>query len=892
MSNQVPNVGAGGGNTVYQVVESVYQLAALPAVAPTGTMNIFPQNVASGLTNYFDADGTVLTSALEGDSCKFYGGKWIKQPFRFHVNPDIRVPVAMTVTQVGNNFLITRQTPIVSLQNGVEVLWRAPVNGVVGQSVQLNVDGLGLKNAVKPNAEAIMGDEIIADDYYQSVYYSDSDSWVTFGIAGSSLAKATQAQAEAGTENIAYMTALRTAQAIKEQGMRNVVKFAVQDGDTDTDGSTLSASKIGLYNNGVQVQNGKITQTTDIFLPKQASTFGQDPTSPGTNLSEMKLYRVLDVLAEDGGAAFLYIKPQANSAIDLYVESALVTKVGTVGYKLSGLSWKKSDYTFSGSGVGWNVIVSWDFLSLAANIVDLDDKLAAYVQKTDLEGHESDRYASYTNAFIAASGDRRGSISLFNTDTGPPTDANAVRQPDIADRATNGIIAFGATLRTDRDPNNLVWADTNVPGHYVSGQKIVVSVWNKPEARVVVTLTSGGTLVDTGNAAYIWAYATWDEVEDIPDVTEVGNYFLLSEEEPSSLDVRLPASDILNPVDLISAAFRLGMLTGVEETDASLSAATKLLLDNFNEVSLGELFEHHDQNHTGFTELTGYNFKTGSQTPNAGDVAYDAALPGGSTGAYYIKPKTDDDKALLKKILIAHKTVYFEVDATRFVKFQPTGTPTELFGRLVGSYAAGSFEEQGEGLTNNHAITLDIASNIPARSEYRNIAFKAFAWNNLTRLTSLADDDSLLAWDSSTGTVVRIDKSDLVDATAETSLASNVGRKTTNTSQFNLTSTQITAIRTAVSGGKDIKVVLKATDVFYTNTHRIAVVFYDTGNTTFTSKIIPVYLGDICDNISGDRVGYLRFAVTSTTAQLSVWTDSGAQPVLDTNTQIDVYSIG
>ena len=161
--------------------------------------------------------------------------------------------------------------------------------------------------------------------------------------------------------------------------------------------------------------------------------------------------------------------------------------------------------------------------NLTKDIPDLASKLAAYVLKTDLEGHESDRYASYTNAFIAATGDRRGSVSLFTQATGPPTDANAVRQPDIDDRSTDGIIALGATLRTDKDPNNLVWASANVAGDYVSGQKIVISIWDKPEAACrVVTLTSNGTLVGTGNAAYIWATATWDEVNDIPDVSEVG----------------------------------------------------------------------------------------------------------------------------------------------------------------------------------------------------------------------------------------------------------------------------------------------------------------------------------------------------------------------------------
>ena len=363
------------------------------------------------------------------------------------------------------------------------------------------------------------------------------------------------------------------------------------------------------------------------------------------------------------------------------------------------------------------------------------------------------------------------------------------------------------------------------------------------------------------------------------------------------------------------------MLTGVEETDASLSAATKLLLDNFNEVSLGELFEHHDQNHTGFTELTGYNFKTGSQTPNAGDVAYDAALPGGSTGAYYIKPKTDDDKALLKKILIAHKTVYFEVDATRFVKFQPTGTPTELFGRLVGSYAADSFESQGAALTNNHAVNLDIASNIPARSEYRNIAFKAFAWDNLTQLTTLADDDSLIAWDKSTGSIVRIEKSDLIEFTkanlyagvkailqastgititaddtdneldiaasgggVQTTIATDKSRDTSLNSKIGLSSSELTALNTAWLAGKDILV--EATR----HTFVACVTFVNCENT-----IKNFYEPVGAQSFEGaDGLGILRMELNSTAAnsRFIYENESGTGTALHTDSRFNIYSIG
>ena len=173
-------------------------------------------------------------------------------------------------------------------------------------------------------------------------------------------------------------------------------------------------------------------------------------------------------------------------------------------------------------------------------------QLAGYVKKEELEGKETDRYASYTNAFMAASY-RRGSISLFNETTVPTNDDNAVRQPDIDDKATNGVIAFSTFLRTDRDPNNLQWATEVAASEYPTGTVLYISIWNYPSAHVKVTLTSNAAKVGTGDAAFLWATATWDEVNDIPDVVDYGNYFKIAEYEPTDLDLRIPASDILDP---------------------------------------------------------------------------------------------------------------------------------------------------------------------------------------------------------------------------------------------------------------------------------------------------------------------------------------------------------
>ena len=166
------------------------------------------------------------------------------------------------------------------------------------------------------------------------------------------------------------------------------------------------------------------------------------------------------------------------------------------------------------------------------------------VFRKDLEGKETDRYANYDNALFGANY-FSGNWCLFNQTTAPTDDTNAIRQPDIQDRSTTGVVLFGATLRADRDPNNLVWRSADTASDYVSGQVIYASIWNDRSAHVAITLTSDGTLVGTGTGAYIWATATWDEVNDLPDVVDYGDYMLLSQEAPSTLRIEIPASDVI-----------------------------------------------------------------------------------------------------------------------------------------------------------------------------------------------------------------------------------------------------------------------------------------------------------------------------------------------------------
>ena len=74
-----------------------------------------------------------------------------------------------------------------------------------------------------------------------------------------------------------------------------------------------------------------------------------------------------------------------------------------------------------------------------------------------------------------------------------------------------------------------------------------MQIWNKPKTTATLTLTSGGTLVGTGDAAYIYGTGTLAGItDDFDDVADNGDYFLIAKEEPSDLQVKLPATDILD----------------------------------------------------------------------------------------------------------------------------------------------------------------------------------------------------------------------------------------------------------------------------------------------------------------------------------------------------------
>ena len=119
---------------------------------------------------------------------------------------------------------------------------------------------------------------------------------------------------------------------------------------------------------------------------------------------------------------------------------------------------------------------------------------------------------------------------------------------------------------------------------YISGDVIYISIWNNPKARMKLTLTSGGTLVGTGNGQYIYGTGTLDEINDVSNVVEFDDYFLIAKEEPAQFPIRIPASDILGLISYIASK--------VGEAGDPIDGNTMIMLANLTGIPIIHLERH------------------------------------------------------------------------------------------------------------------------------------------------------------------------------------------------------------------------------------------------------------------------------------------------------------
>ena len=659
-----------------------------------------------------------------------------------------------------------------------------------------------------------------------------------------------------GTSDDPLKVAKPAADTGAQVNAKHEVKFACMSADT-ADG--VQDAEIGFYNGNTQVQSGDINTVTRVDVPDGAAALGDDPSSPGTDLDAVSTTRLFGDVVANGGQIKLAIVKRGETNI-VYLQAETIT-AKTGGWSLTNITWFGSE-TIAGTNDRWNIVAATSAgFHFTKDIPDFASKLGLYVAKTDLEGHEDDAFASYTNGLFG-SNYFPGNFCLFNQTTEPTDDTNAIRQPDIV--SGSGVIVFH--LRDDSDPNKTFTPETPVAADYPSGKVIHISAWSpyKPDTYLVVTLTSAATLVGTGNTARLWAQASWVEVGNVSDVVDDGDYFRFSENIPSQLKFDLPIEAVP------SLPYQYARLDG-----SNVSDALKAAIQGENEAkTLTETFRVDVTNVSRYVSITLADNNNPLNTMRI-------RLPSTDAGQ-----TIDND---LKRLLLPHAWVKvgdYMVDITSNATRSLIGTSltyTFNFLPLVGSVPTGSTP------VNIRVIGEDVH-----RGELLRICFENEDWEEvLEDIGTIADDDVLLAWDKSAQKVKRVAKSQLGGGGAtETEIATGLSRNTSTNYRVNLTTAQQNAIRTAWLAGKDIKVLTKEGDpnsgtAKYYNTYY----FHNNGITSISSGLYYIRI-PVSDPSGSTAVRIAELILGSSVCRIQQYTVNGSVLAYGANVTFDIYSVG
>ena len=506
----------------------------------------------AGTYNFLDSNRAILsgTDALADSAIKYLRLHFTPKQSDYSTNATEDVESDISYIEVGASVRI-------DTENGnneyVFLVHALPIKGTHSYDIPLT-NQLGTIGTIAPDDNLYVSvdpneEQVLASEVWPRPIVGLSRTGNTLQLRyGDNTASNISLPARTGAFTAADESKLDGIEAGAEENPPRIRKFAVINADT-APAANIADAEIGLYQGSTLVQNANSSiRTVDtIYIPSHAATFGQNPNSLSTDLDAQNLSDFFGDLIEHGGTAVLALDLGGTIAY-VQAEGIAEYKNGNtlVGWTLTELTWI-DDITFSGTGNVFQIVAGvQDGAKLFKDILGVatkDQLPSDIVYEAMLAGHETDKYASYDNAFVA-SGYRAGFWVLSTDTNGPPTTANLIGQPDIATRSTNGVVAFGR-LRTDADPNNLQWDVVPNAADYSTGDIFYASLDRDKGSHLKITLTSDGTLVGAGDTAYVWATATWQEVGDIANVNEAGNYFRISQEEPSALKIELPYTDIL-----------------------------------------------------------------------------------------------------------------------------------------------------------------------------------------------------------------------------------------------------------------------------------------------------------------------------------------------------------
>ena len=469
------------------------------------------------------------------------------------------------------------------------------------------------------------------------------------------------------------------------------------------DAADLADGEIGFYAGAAQVVAGQLDQADRIYVSDRGGPVGEDPTDSQTDLTAVDTRRVLQDAVDNGGLLLISVADFGGTAT-AYASVRSASAVSG-GYLLSDLVWSRSYDLSDSSTTGVVVAAARTTTMLLADLADGDD----VVRRADLEGRETDRFASYDVALFGGQY-FPGFFCLFSGSAQPTDDTDAVAPADLA--TGNYAMAWGP-LRLDSDPDRSPTTEALAAADWPSGRVAYVSPWHpyQADAHMRIVLSADATLVGAGNGQHLWAPVS---VVEVGDVASASDYFRWSLDKPSGLDVDLPPTAISRPPWIVDPTASVG--------ENALAAATPILVSTsqgWRRTTLGEVVEWHDDHHTGTATITGFSRVVGAPAA-AGQVRW--VSPGGhANGVLTIHPVDDGQEELLLAKFGGGKKVRLIDGDGDYLEAETVGSAGETGGHLFvatrSETASGSVAASGSG------FSLEIENNIPARGEIARQAF-------------------------------------------------------------------------------------------------------------------------------------------------------------------------
>ena len=192
--------------------------------------------------------------------------------------------------------------------------------------------------------------------------FTDADESKLDGIEAGAQVNPARAGAFTAADE-AKLDGIEAGAQVNAAPLPHSLSFSAQDNDTS---DTINNGSIGFFNGSTQIQSGSLGAMTHLYIPSAAATYGQDPTSPGTDLDAVSNASFLNDCVTGKCQVVVTIARQGTNTTMEVVGGLVATHTG--GYVLTGLV-IQDPLSVTGSGYAWNVSIRRTTVIIANQIV-------------------------------------------------------------------------------------------------------------------------------------------------------------------------------------------------------------------------------------------------------------------------------------------------------------------------------------------------------------------------------------------------------------------------------------------------------------------------------------------------------------------------------------------